>query len=79
VRLARPAKELKAFAKVWLAPGEIKEVELILEDRAFAYWDPGQDDWQDVQALLPDMFNFLAPPLHAGSGDGRSMPVATTS
>jgi beta-glucosidase len=61
-RLARPAKELKAFAKVWLDPGETKEVELLLEDRAFAYWDPGQDDWEEVQALLPDLFNFLSPP-----------------
>ena len=61
-RLARPPKELKAFAKVWLDPGETTEVELLLEDRAFAYWDPGQDDWSEVQASLPDMFNFLSPP-----------------
>ena len=37
-------------------------MELLLEDRAFAYWDPGQDDWEEVQALLPDLFNFLSPP-----------------
>jgi beta-glucosidase len=61
-RLARPPKELKAFAKVRLDPGETTEVEFLLEDRAFAYWDPGQDDWSEVQALLPDMFNFLSPP-----------------
>ena len=61
-RLARPPKELKAFAKVWLEPGETTTVDLVLERRAFAYWEPGQDDWDDVQALLPEMFNLLSPP-----------------
>ncbi len=61
-RLARPPKELKAFAKVWLEAGETTTVDLVLEGRAFAYWDPGQDDWDDVQALLPEMFNLLSPP-----------------
>jgi beta-glucosidase len=62
-RLARPPKELKAFAKVWLEPGETTTVDLVLERRAFAYWEPGQDDWDDVQALLPQMFNVLSPPI----------------
>ena len=61
-RLARPPKELKAFAKVWLEAGETTTVDLVLEGRSFAYWDPGQDDWDDVQALLPEMFNLLSPP-----------------
>jgi beta-glucosidase len=62
-RLARPPKELKAFAKVWLDPGETAAVELVLDDRAFAYWDPGQDDWDDVQAFVPEMFSFLSLPV----------------
>ena len=62
-RLARPPKELKAFAKVRLEPGETTAVELVLDHRAFAYWDPGQDDWNDVLALLPEMFLFLSPPV----------------
>ena len=62
-RLARPPKELKAFAKVRLDPGETTAVELLLDDRAFAYWDPGQDDWDDVQAFVPEMFSFLSPPV----------------
>jgi len=62
-RLARPPKELKAFGKVSLDPGETATVELVLDDRAFAYWDPGQDDWDDVQDLVPEMFNFLSPPV----------------
>jgi beta-glucosidase len=62
-RLARPPKELKAFAKVWLEAGETAPVEFVLDDRAFAYWDPGQDDWNDVQAFVPEMFSFLSPPV----------------
>jgi beta-glucosidase len=47
-RLARPPKELKAFAKIWLEPGESAVVVLQLDDRSFACWDPGQPDWEDV-------------------------------
>ena len=53
-RLARPPKELKAFAKVRLAPGESRTVELVLDDRAFAYWDPGEPDGDVVAARLGD-------------------------
>ena len=55
-RLARPLKELKAFSKVQLDPGESTVVELRLDERSFAYWDPGQPDYQDVIALLQPMF-----------------------
>ncbi len=37
----RPPKELKAFQKVWLDPGQTVEVRLTLDERSFAYWDPG--------------------------------------
>ena len=37
----RPALELKGFRKVRLKPGEVKDVEFILEDRSFAVWDGG--------------------------------------
>lgn len=40
-RLPRPPKELKAFAKVALAPGERRTVTLELEPNAFACWDDG--------------------------------------
>jgi beta-glucosidase len=62
-RLARPRKELKAFGKAALEPGESTMLEFVLDDRAFAYWDPGQDDWNDVQAFVPEMFSFLSPPV----------------
>ncbi len=39
----RPLRELKAFAKVRLAPGETEEVSFKLEERSFAVW---QDGWR---------------------------------
>jgi len=41
----RPEKELKAFEKVELLPGEKKTVTFILEKRAFAYYDTDIADW----------------------------------
>ena len=41
----RPPRELKAFAKVALAPGETRRVEFELGKRAFAYWSPAHGDW----------------------------------
>ena len=43
--MIRPTRELKAFAKVTLDPGEQVVVRLTLDDRAFAYWDPGDAHW----------------------------------
>jgi len=59
-RLVRPPKELKAFAKVRLEPGESTVVQLELNARAFAYWDPGQSDWEEVRARQLDMFGDLS-------------------
>ena len=47
--LARPPRELRAYAKVHLAPGETTTVSLELTDRAFAYWDPGDPSWDDLR------------------------------
>lgn len=41
----RPDKELKAFEKVHLAPGESKTVRFSLDRRAFAYYDVARKDW----------------------------------
>jgi beta-glucosidase len=38
----RPEKELKAFSKVFLKPGEAAEVAMDLDRRAFSFWMPGQ-------------------------------------
>ncbi|MGE5528151.1 MAG: glycoside hydrolase family 3 C-terminal domain-containing protein [Patescibacteria group bacterium] len=53
--LPRPPKELKAFAKVSLAPGEEKKVEFTLERRAFAFYDPVAKDW----VVEPGEFEIL--------------------
>lgn len=42
----RPLKELKEFTKVWLEPGEAKEVKLTLTPRAFRYYDTSAGDWR---------------------------------
>ncbi len=44
-RAVRPSRELKAFTKVELDPGETTTVSLELGDRAFAYWDPADPYW----------------------------------
>jgi beta-glucosidase len=41
----RPAKELRAFAKVRLEPGASKKVTFRLGRRAFAVWDVPRHDW----------------------------------
>lgn len=42
---ARPVKELRAFDKIELAPGEKKTVVFELDARAFAYWNTELHDW----------------------------------
>ncbi|THF87901.1 beta-glucosidase [Deinococcus sp. KSM4-11] len=44
-RLDRPAKELKAYAKVQLAPGQIETVTLPLGMRDLAYYDDAAHAW----------------------------------
>lgn len=43
--IIRPVKELRAFEKVELIPGETKTVTFQLEKRAFAYWNTKIHDW----------------------------------
>lgn len=43
--VVRPVRELKAFTKVFLAPGETKIVTLTLDPRAFAFWSTDAHDW----------------------------------
>jgi beta-glucosidase len=53
--VARPAKELKAFKKVELKPGETKLVELTLGRSAFAYFDSSKRTW----TVDTDQFDIL--------------------
>ena len=41
----RPEKELRAFEKVFLEPGEEKSVKLVLDKRAFAFFNVNISDW----------------------------------
>ncbi|MEV3964247.1 glycoside hydrolase family 3 C-terminal domain-containing protein [Nocardia sp. NPDC050193] len=41
----RPVQELRAFTKVRLAAGAVREVSLRLDRRAFAHFDPAGQDW----------------------------------
>lgn len=41
----RPVRELKGFSKVYLNPGEEKEVEFTLDKRSFSYYETLISDW----------------------------------
>ncbi len=43
--IIRPVRELKAFEKINLAPGETKKVQFTLDRRAFVYWSTQIHDW----------------------------------
>jgi beta-glucosidase len=43
--VARPARELKGFAKVWLAAGASEQVSVELDQRAFAFWSVVHGRW----------------------------------
>ncbi|MEV1067109.1 glycoside hydrolase family 3 C-terminal domain-containing protein [Streptomyces sp. NPDC050263] len=64
----RPARELRAFTKVALRPGESRTVELPLERRAFAYYDIEQGGW----AVAPGSYTIQV-------GENASLVVAEQS
>ena len=41
----RPAKELKGFDKVYLNPGESKQISITLTQRDLSFWDVNSNDW----------------------------------
>ncbi len=49
---ACPVRELKAFARVELQPGETRTVILLLDEQAFAHYDQHAGDWQ----ILPGSY-----------------------
>ncbi len=50
----RPVKELKGFAKADLKPGETKSLSVVLNDRAFSYYDEKAHQW----AITPGDFSI---------------------
>lgn len=52
----RPVKELKGFKKVWLNPGEQKDVEITIDNTALSFYDETTSQWKsengDFEALV---------------------------
>jgi len=51
----RPDKELKAFAKIAMLPGQTEQAELFLKTGAFAFFSPKQKRW----VVEPGVFELL--------------------
>ena len=61
----RPAKELKGFAKVYLQPGETRDVSITIDKDALSYFDAGLHEWvaepgQFVAYIGPSSDNIKA-------------------
>jgi beta-glucosidase len=52
----RPVKELKAFQKVFLQPGETQQVSLTIDKRALSFYDEARSQW----TAEPGAFEALA-------------------
>ncbi|MBT8108341.1 MAG: glycoside hydrolase family 3 C-terminal domain-containing protein [Gammaproteobacteria bacterium] len=69
-RLPRPTRELKEFTRVELKPGDTTELEFVLGDDAFSYYDPAAAGW----VLEPGTFTIQ---VGSSSRDIRaSAPIA---
>ena len=44
--LFRPVRELKGFARVTLAPGEKQRITIMLDDKAFRFWNVKANRWE---------------------------------
>ncbi len=44
--LFRPVRELKGFSKVFLEPGETKEIQIEFDDKTFRYFNTVSDKWE---------------------------------
>jgi beta-glucosidase len=53
--LPRPPRELKAFRKVFLKPGETRRIEFALNARDFSFYDPARKSW----VMEPGTFEIL--------------------
>ena len=73
----RPPKELKAFAKVVLDPGETETVRLVLDDRSFAYWQSGDPDADALAERLATRVAFVRAPSSIGRTRGWSVEAGT--
>jgi beta-glucosidase len=61
----RPRRQLRAFAKVTLDPGEAETVTLHTDARAFQRWDAGAQDWVPVSGRWHAEVGFSAGDIRA--------------
>lgn len=82
-----PVRELRAFEKIELQPGESRRVVLTLTDRAFSHWDSGVHSWRvmggtytvEVGTSAQDI--VLSAPIRAADEyipDGRTYNIMTS-
>jgi beta-glucosidase len=64
----RPVRELKAFSRVELAPGESKLVTLTFDRHALSFWSPTQHTW----LAEPGQFTLAVGP------SSRTLPLTAT-
>jgi beta-glucosidase len=63
--IVQPPRQLAAFGKVALKPGETKRVTLTLTDRSFSFWDANEHAWR----IQPGCYG-----VHVGSSS-RDLPL----
>jgi beta-glucosidase len=61
----RPEKELRGFAKVRLEPGETRAVDVRLDSRAFAFWDPRRHGWVTEAGAFEILVGSSSAAIHA--------------
>lgn len=74
--LIRASKELKAFEKIFLEPGESREVTLSIDSRCFSYYNPVEKEWciegGDYQVQIGNSSNNILYTFTAKTtGDGK--------
>ena len=55
LKLYRPIKELRAFAKTDIRAGGTERVTLRLKERAFAHWSVSKDRWEVTDGIYEIM------------------------
>ncbi|KAH6879844.1 glycoside hydrolase superfamily [Thelonectria olida] len=58
----RPRKELKGFAKVWVAKGKTATAEIVLDKYALSYWDEEKEKWHAERGIFKVLISRSADP-----------------
>ncbi|KAF6823830.1 beta-glucosidase j [Colletotrichum musicola] len=59
----RPVKELKGFAKVWVARGQTESVRVTLDKYALSYWNEWKEQWHAEKGVFKIIISRSADPL----------------